>query len=135
MGFADPLGHGSFVVLPLPPPPAAAAAATHEKAVVKNVPPPPGPTGGPLRALIYDSVYDEYKVWLGVVLCVMCVSCGDTGSGLAVCKPRLLCSAPPAKLVFRARLAAALLPLGRRFGFSLHRRSSGVDEIGGSVCV
>ncbi|CAM9430443.1 unnamed protein product [Ectocarpus sp. 4 AP-2014] len=31
------------------------------EAVVKNVPPPPGPTGGPLRALIYDSVYDEYK--------------------------------------------------------------------------
>lgn len=30
--------------------------------MVKNVPPPPGPTGGPLRALIYDSVYDEYKV-------------------------------------------------------------------------
>lgn len=41
----------------------AAAAATHEQAVVKNVPPPAGPTGGPLRALIYDSVYDEYKVW------------------------------------------------------------------------
>ena len=32
------------------------------QAVVQNVPPPPGPTGGPLRALIYDSVYDEYKV-------------------------------------------------------------------------
>lgn len=26
------------------------------------VPPPPAATGGPLRALIYDSVYDEYKV-------------------------------------------------------------------------
>lgn len=34
------------------------------QAVVKNVPAPPGPTGGPLRALIYDSVYDEYKVSL-----------------------------------------------------------------------
>lgn len=33
-----------------------------QKSVVKNVPPPAGPTGGPLRALIYDSVYDEYKV-------------------------------------------------------------------------
>ncbi|CAN0329170.1 unnamed protein product [Pylaiella littoralis] len=31
------------------------------ESVVKNVPPPQGPTGGPLRALIYDSVYDEYK--------------------------------------------------------------------------
>lgn len=30
--------------------------------MVKNVPPPNAPTGGPLRALIYDSVYDEYKV-------------------------------------------------------------------------
>lgn len=46
---------------------AAVTAASHEKAVVKNVPPPTGPTGGPLRALIYDSVYDEYKVWCGVV--------------------------------------------------------------------
>eukprot|EP00611_Tribonema_gayanum_P014998 TRINITY_DN2659_c1_g1_i1.p1 TRINITY_DN2659_c1_g1~~TRINITY_DN2659_c1_g1_i1.p1 ORF type:complete len:704 (-),score=246.06 TRINITY_DN2659_c1_g1_i1:10-1857(-) len=33
--------------------------------VVKQVPPPPAPTGGPLRALIYDSFYDEYK---GVVV-------------------------------------------------------------------
>ena len=34
----------------------------YKRQVVKNVPAPPGPTGGPLRALIYDSVYDEYKV-------------------------------------------------------------------------
>ncbi|CAM9276089.1 unnamed protein product [Ascophyllum nodosum] len=31
------------------------------EAVVKTVPPPPAATGGPLKALIYDSVYDEYK--------------------------------------------------------------------------
>lgn len=29
---------------------------------MKNVPPPSAATGGPLKALIYDSVYDEYKV-------------------------------------------------------------------------
>jgi GTP-binding protein LepA len=35
------------------------------EAVVKRIPPPPPPTGGPLRALIYDSYYDEYR---GVVV-------------------------------------------------------------------
>ncbi|CAM9450287.1 unnamed protein product [Chrysoparadoxa australica] len=35
------------------------------EAVVARVPPPPPPTGGPLRALIYDSYYDEYR---GVVV-------------------------------------------------------------------
>lgn len=31
------------------------------EAVVKHVPPPRPPSGGPLRALIYDSVYDEFR--------------------------------------------------------------------------
>jgi GTP-binding protein LepA len=33
--------------------------------IILQIPPPPAPTGGPLRALIYDSYYDEYK---GVVV-------------------------------------------------------------------
>lgn len=45
-----------------------------KQAVVKNVPPPQGPTGGPLRALIYDSVYDEYKVCTVFVFFCPCYS-------------------------------------------------------------
>ena len=31
------------------------------ESIVKNVPPPPPPTGGPFRALIFDSLFDPYR--------------------------------------------------------------------------
>ncbi len=40
------------------------------EAIVKTIPPPFPPTGGPLRALIYDSFFDEYR---GVVVYIRIV--------------------------------------------------------------
>lgn len=49
------------------------------QAVVKHVPPPRPPSGGPLRALIYDSVYDEFRVGLAGTFFVVFISATSIG--------------------------------------------------------
>lgn len=100
---------------------------------MKNVPPPNGPTGGPLRALIYDSVYDEYKVcrgdgWCGVVWC--CEMSCDVGVvitvAFVVCRACFLLFRAPVYLAisfsrFPSGGAAAAAAVGLRYGPSYPR--------------